>query len=134
MEDLAEQIKSLVATKKELCGDSSSNDNTVKGVGAFVLDGQIKALNDEGQELGSKYGGWNDLVKDILVSDIQPDTEVLIQANDPVDDCVSTSENDVLNQAMDPVDDGLTTQERIAKVRDLMKLIEETEPLLEAAA
>ena len=134
MEDLAEQIKSLVATKKELCGDSSSNANTVKGVGAFVLEGQIKALNDEGQELGSKYGGWNDLVKDIVVTDIEPETEVLTQAKDPVDDCLATSESDVLIPAKDPVDDGLTTQERIAKVRDLMKLIEETEPLLEAAA
>jgi hypothetical protein len=116
MEDLAEQIKNLVATKKELCGEASSSENTVKGVGAFVLEGQIKALNDEGQELGSKYGGWSDLVKDILSSDAETETE-----------------DEVSAPTKAPVDDGLTSEERIAKVRALMTRIEETEPLLEAA-
>ena len=134
MEELARQIKSLVATKNELCGDSSSNENTVKGVGAFVLEGQIKALSDEGRELGSKYGGWDDLVKDFFVSAIEPETEVQIPAKASVDNCLTTPGTEVLNPAKAPIDDSMTTQERIGKVRALMKLIEETEPLLEAAA
>jgi len=116
MQDLAEQIQSLVETKKELCGNASSDENTVKGVGAFVLEGQIKALNDEGQDLGNKYGGWDDLVKDMVVQDVPVEPEVVIPAKSPVDD------------------DGLTTEERVTKVRALMKVVEETEPLLEAAA
>lgn len=116
MVDLAKQIRGLVATRKELCGDAKSDDNTVKGVGAFVMESQIKALQDEGQELDSKYGGWHDLIKDFLGGNVE--TEAEIEAAIP---------------AKPPVDDGLTSEERIAKVRDLMRCIEETEPLIEAA-
>lgn len=122
MQELAGQIKSLVATQKELCGEASSGDNTVKGVGSFVLESQIKALKDEGEELGSKFGGWSELVKDILFTDggstIDESPAVEVEASPPPPQFI---------------DDGLTSEERIAKVRALMKRIEEAEPLLEAA-
>ena len=67
MKTLAQKIQQLVETKLEFCGgpDYDSNNNTVKGVGALVLDVQIKALKQEGQGLGMKYGGWDDLMKEI---------------------------------------------------------------------
>ncbi len=121
MQELAKQIKNLVATKTELCGNASSNENTVKGVGAFVLEGQIKALKDEGRELGSKYSGWEELVKDIL-NDEDDNTET------------PQSEDDVAEPVPEPADDGLTSEERVAKVRDLVKRIQQAEQHLEAAA
>lgn len=124
MHELAKQIKNLVTTKIELCGNTSSNENSVKGVGAFVLDGQIKALKDEGQELGSKYGFWDEMVKESLGQDEQSS-----EAPKPEID-----EGESRALAPEPLDDGLTSDERIAKVRDLVKRIQEAEQHLEAAA
>jgi hypothetical protein len=123
MHDLAEQIKQLVATKEEKCGKTSSNQNTVKGVGAFVLEGQIKVLKDEGHNLGIKYGGWNDLVKDILGED----EEIMEEPPSEQNEADSPP-------APAPVDDGLTSEERVAKVRDLVKRLQVAEEALEAAA
>jgi len=135
MQQLAKQITNLVQTKKELCGEASPNENTVKGVGAFVLEGQIKALKDEGQELGSKYGGWDELVKAIFGEDesrpANPESEEVVHVDE------KTQESDAVPvevKAPEPVDDGLTSKERIAKVRDLVKRIQEAEQQLEAAA
>jgi len=60
MEKLANRIESLLETKNEVCGKASTN--TVKEIGALVLQGQIDALKMEGQSLGDKFGGWEELV------------------------------------------------------------------------
>lgn len=121
MESLAKQIKHLTATKAELCGDVSSTENSVKGVGAFVLDCQIKALMEEGEALGSKYGGWEEITGGGAVETSTPKEPASeeIESSPPV--------------AAEPVDDGLSSEERIAKVRDLIKRIQQAEESLEAA-
>eukprot|EP00934_Nitzschia_sp_Nitz4_P007786 Nitzschia sp. Nitz4//scaffold75_size92586//40366//43833//NITZ4_004853-RA/size92586-processed-gene-0.43-mRNA-1//-1//CDS//3329557699//7776//frame0 len=116
MQGLAKQINHLLAVKTELCGDASPAENTVKGVGAFVLDGQIKALRNEGQSLGSKYGCWEE---------IESGGEI------PAD--VQTEEKDPSSPPEETKDDGLTSEERIVKVRELVKKIQEAEVELEAA-
>jgi hypothetical protein len=62
---LVKKIQTLVARKQELCGETASSEKSVRGVGALVLENQIKALKDQGQDLGSKYGGWNELLQGI---------------------------------------------------------------------
>ena len=61
MTSLAQRISQLVEKKKEVCGESNSGESCVKGVGALVLEGQIKVLKTEGYNLGTKYGGWSEL-------------------------------------------------------------------------
>lgn len=63
MQRLAENVKRFVDTKKRVCGDADAH--SIKGVGAYVLDGQIKLLMMEGKAYGDKYGGWDDLVSDL---------------------------------------------------------------------
>ena len=61
MTSLAQRISQLVEKKKEVCGESNSGESSVKGVGALVLEGQIKVLKTEGYNLGTKYCGWSEL-------------------------------------------------------------------------
>ena len=62
MKRLADNIKRLSATKQSVCGKAEIN--TIQGVAAFVLEGQIKSLQSEGQAYGDKYGGWNKLTEE----------------------------------------------------------------------
>ncbi|GAX25162.1 hypothetical protein FisN_17Lh002 [Fistulifera solaris] len=70
MRRLAENVKRFVATKKQVCGDA--DPNSIRGVGAYVLDGQIKLLVMEGKAYDEKYGGWDDLIGEVHPD--QPDT------------------------------------------------------------
>ncbi|GAX22621.1 hypothetical protein FisN_17Hh002 [Fistulifera solaris] len=60
MRRLAENVKRFIATKSQVCGDADAN--SIRGVGAYVLDGQIKLLVMEGKAYDEKYGGWDDLI------------------------------------------------------------------------
>jgi len=76
MEKLSNSIKALLETKKEVCGNASAD--TVKGIGALVLQGQIDALKIEGQTLGDKFGGWEELLSELekeheIITDEQND-------------------------------------------------------------
>jgi hypothetical protein len=130
---LAQKIAQLVEKKKEICGDCSSTENTVRGVGALVLEGQIKVLKAEGRELGSKYGGWSELMKDI-----QMDLDDDVAEPTAVDSTLDT--DNLVAGASDPQesspiqDDGLTIEERIEKVKSLVARMKTAERALEAAA
>jgi hypothetical protein len=114
MAALAKKIEHLVETKIELCGDATSSDNSVRGVGSMVLEGQIKSLRTEGETLGEKYGGWKELMG---------------EGGDSTE-----AERKEEDTATAPVDDGLSSRERIVKVRDLLQRIQDAEEALESAA
>jgi hypothetical protein len=61
MTSLAQRISQLVEKKKEVSGEYNSGESSVKGVGALVLERQIKVLKTEGYSLGTKYGDWSEL-------------------------------------------------------------------------
>jgi hypothetical protein len=64
MEKIAHRIKALMDMKADVCGDASNE--SVKGVGGKVLQGQIDALLQEGQFLGHKFGGWDEIMNAII--------------------------------------------------------------------
>ncbi len=70
MRRLAENVQRFVATKEQVCGDADAN--SIRGVGAYVLDGQIKLLVMEGKAYDEKYGGWDDLIGEVHPD--QPDS------------------------------------------------------------
>jgi hypothetical protein len=131
MQALAKQIQHLGTTKKTLCGKTTSSENSVRGVGALVLDGQIKALNDEGETLGSKYGGWSELVNGGLDDDAEGEAE---EEESPEAAPEPSKEEEAPPAPAPELDDGLTSEERVAKVKDLIKRIQQAEQALEAAA
>ncbi|KAL9187888.1 hypothetical protein ACHAXT_006266 [Thalassiosira profunda] len=57
---LREKIDALASIlKKSLNGNATDEDAiNVACVGAFVVEGQIRALEGEGEALGAKWGGW----------------------------------------------------------------------------
>lgn len=117
MKAVAAKIENLVETKKELCGSASSSDNSVRGVGAMVLEGQIKSLKMEGETLGEKFGGWEELMG-VEGDNVEAEPGAAAEEATPAP----------------VVDDGLTSRERIMKVRDLLQRIQDAEESLEAAA
>lgn len=119
MTSLAEKIKQLKAIQSKMCGDSTSSENSVRGVGALVLEGQIKSLKAEGESLGQKYGGWKQLIGE---------AEVVADAHD------EESPEEGVSDPKPAVGDGLTSRERILKVRELLQRISDAEASLEAAA
>ncbi|KAL3925146.1 MAG: hypothetical protein SGILL_000604 [Bacillariaceae sp.] len=132
---LAQKIDQLVEKKKEICGDSSSKENSVRGVGALVLEGQVKALKAEGQDLGSKYGGWTDLMKNIQMDGEDDDIEPSSASPCPDTEKADTHVTEVADmQESAPVNDGLTVEERINKVKSLVARLKTAEQALEIAA
>jgi hypothetical protein len=136
MKKLTEKIQQLVSTKADFCGDSKDN-NTVRGVGASVLNNQIQAYKAEGKALGSKYGGWTELMAEINQEEEEqkpqdghhvPESEEIATSEEKEEPV--TEEKD----ATPPPDDGLTTEERIARVRQILKRLKEAEEAVEAAA
>jgi protein-arginine kinase activator protein McsA len=128
MAALAKKIAQLIEKKKEICGDCSSNVNTVRGVGALVLEGQVKALKAEGQDLGSKYGGWKELMKDIQVEDDDPEGSR--------DDEEEKQKTEIVKEekpSSPSPGDGLTIEERVEKLKGLIAKMKEVEQQLETA-
>mmetsp|Transcript_11503 Transcript_11503/g.27506 ORF Transcript_11503/g.27506 Transcript_11503/m.27506 type:complete len:1324 (-) Transcript_11503:44-4015(-) len=123
MASLATQIGKLVETKKEVCGDHISEENSVRAVGALALDAQISALKSEGQDIGAKYGGWNELMKQYGLDEPEPE--------DTKDVSAETAQSEVPKPRPD---DGLTSKERISKVRKLMERLTVAEAGMETAA
>jgi hypothetical protein len=123
MRALANKIQTLAATKKELCGDCSSSKNTVRGLGALVLDIQIKALQDEGESLGSKHGGWGELTNGTGGGDAEEKTAAVDTAN---------KEEDA--EKASPASEAPLNKERISRARELVKNIQVAEEAVETAA
>ena len=106
MEILAKKISQLVKEKVIKCGESRSDEKNVKSVAARVLDGQIMILKGEGFELGSKYGGWGELMKSI---DLDDGSQYLVGKVDEID-----QEGEGKPGAR------LTSEERLEKAKELL--------------
>ena len=140
MTRLADNIKRLVATKESVCG--SSNELSVSGVGAFVLEAQIKVLMMEGQAYGDKYGCWNELLSDVNLS--QSDNPIHTDtANTTIDEKstapTATDAEDSLperetNEAPSASANGGTSLEaKMLKFRDVSNRLKQCEDQLEAS-
>jgi len=128
MVTLAKKIEQLMNEKKERCGDEASAGNSVKSVCARVLEGQIMMLRVEGKELGSKYGGWDDLVNSMDSEGV--DSSSGVDLND-------SRIEDPVKEAPENIDIGLTTeeiQERLAKAKGLISKCAELEEKIQKAA
>jgi len=122
MEILAKKISQLVAEKIEKCGESQPDGKSVKSVAARVLEGQITILKAEGLDIGCKYGGWNELLKENGLDDG-------IQNLD--DEPVCETDQEVHEEKPS---DGLTSEERLEKARELIAKCSEIEMKVEDAA
>jgi len=127
MKTLATKISQLVKEKDGKCGNSSSEGKSVKSVAARVLEGQIMLLKAEGHELGTKYGGWEQLMESIDLDDGESTN-------------ISKGSNDNLNEVLEPKDDQQTSEsslpnkERLAKAKELLAKCSEFEEKIQDAA
>ena len=140
MKRLADNIKRLVATKESVC--EPAKDLSVSGVGAFVLEAQIKVLMMEGQAYGDKYGCWADLISDIS---ILPSDQPIVEeaANSAInetstahpstdeDDLTPVVETAVVESAL-PIGDA-SPEEKMQKFRDVSNRLKQCEDQLEAS-
>jgi len=125
MVTLAKKIEELEKEKTERCGEDSSEGNTVKSVAARVIESQVAMLRAEGSELGSKYGGWDNLLNNSNPNNSNPE-----QGEGPS----SAIEN---SGSQEKIDSGLSAEEmreRLAKAKALIaKCADLEEKVYEAA-
>lgn len=119
MERIAEKIQKLIETKRKVCGDG--NDDSIKGMGAFVLKAQILALKIEGQHYGSKFGGWDEIMEQIDESDQPEHSSQMAEPNDLTKDELSLRPSGTINL------------ELVAKGKKINQKIKDAEEALEAA-
>lgn len=64
MIQLVKKIFKLEKLREDICGtgEEDGNGESMKIVGGFVLDSEIAALVSEGEDLGEKFGGWNEIM------------------------------------------------------------------------
>jgi len=120
MEILAKKIAQLVEEKLEKCGEIESEGKSVKSVAARVLEGQIKILKDEGHEIGSKYGGWDELMASIFPDEAEAKSSIEESDQNPSS---SVDQED----SQENVVGGLTSEERLAKAKELLAKCSELE-------
>lgn len=133
MRRLADNIKRLVATKESVCKDS--DDHSIQVVGAFVLDGQIKALHMEGVTYGEKYGGWDELMEEIgfnVVTEdsFKPKRPSNIESSQAGRFQDKESKN--VNESVSVVNESEPTQEQESKDEQLIRFRHLTEKIKEA--
>merc|ERR1712071_305109 len=84
MVQIAEKIIRLEKAKISLKSDESNDDDkklSVSGVGAEVLQGEIVVLTKKGENLGEKYGGWDEILaeqREAANLDQENETDVVI--------------------------------------------------------
>jgi hypothetical protein len=143
---LAQKIKDLIATKRSICGNAAGT--SIQGIGRLVLDGQIDSLKMEGQTLGSKYGGWDELLADIEAAENAEAQEVDAVAAkeaakdygdldaDPSGSDTTCADEETTDAQGDPEREPvskLTSEEKIAKFKELTSQLKDAEESLEAA-
>lgn len=140
MNRLADNIKRLVATKQSVCG--SSNDLSVSGVGAFVLEAQIKVLMMEGQAYGDKYGYWTELISDVNIlppDQLLPSETTSSTLNDTstasavIDNDDRLAASEIAEVASITVNESVSLQEKMIKFRSVSNRLKECEDQLEAS-
>ena len=123
---LAKLIAQLVEKEKVNCGEVTSENNDVKSVSANFLESQILMLKTQGQQLGSKYGVWEKLMEKIEIDEVKLcDFEERQQHFTDSSRC--KGEKNKTNCES-------TSEERLIKVRDLLKKINVAEGKVEEAA
>lgn len=146
MQQLADNIRRLLATKASVCGDAKPD--SIQGVGAYVLDSQIAALQYEGETYGEKYGGWDELMAEIglektspIASDEVAAAEEADEAKDSTSDTPADDEevadqeqpDDAPSESLQGDDKPPSKDEALAKYRDLLKRLKVTEEAIETA-
>ena len=122
MKELANRVQHVVETKKQICGEDFEPDS-MQGVGAFVLEEQIKSLVAEGKSYGGKYGGWEELIEGILPS---ADNSA---ASKPAEKAAAS----VASKKEAPSEPKQSQKERFASCRQLMQDLTDIEGKLNAA-
>lgn len=123
---LAKLIAELVEKKKVNCGEVTSENNDVKSVSANFLESQILMLKTQGQQLGSKYGVWEKLMEKIEIDEVKLcDFEERQQHFTDSSRCKGEKSKTNCES---------TSEERLIKVRDLLKKINVAEGKVEEAA
>lgn len=132
MEVLAKKIAQLVEEVTEKCGDSKSGGKCVKSVAARVLEGQIIILKSEGHEIGSKYGGWDELMGSIGLDDGES-TSSMKESSENLNILAvdKARQEDFQNKIGGG---GLSSEERLAKAKELLAKSSEVETKVEEAA
>jgi hypothetical protein len=64
MKRLAGRVSHLLEMKSAR-RDATSDEDSIEGVGTYVLDALIRFVKFEGQLLGKGFGGWDDLIADL---------------------------------------------------------------------
>lgn len=129
MKKIATRIKALLSTKKRVCGKASPD--SVKGVGALVLMGQIDALKAEGQSLGHKFGGWDEIIGEI---DETEEGDGDAAEEPPADAKVAQEEAEVPEKEESSRPSDEIIPEIVEKAKELQKKLAEAEEKLNAAA
>ena len=139
MEELGKKIVRLKKKKKDVCGDVPVEDKGygVTSVGASVLDCEIGALNEQGEALGAKFGGWNQILKDISVEVGSDEEDELVHTEEEKDDAGNERKENITSTLgvgnisnSQPVK---STNECMAKFKLLQRQLLETEAALESA-
>ena len=132
MEVLAKKIAQLVKEVTEKCGDSKSERKCAKSVAARVLEGQIIILKSEGHEIGSKYGGWDELMGSIGLDDGES-TSSMEQSSENLN--ISVVDEAWQEDGKKKIGGGgLSSEERLAKAKELLAKSSEVETKVEEAA
>ena len=63
MESLAEKISRLETVKEELSSELASKSGSVYDAGLSILNNEIANFRDEGESLGSSFGGWDQILE-----------------------------------------------------------------------
>jgi len=126
MTSLAKIIAQLVENKMENCGECSSGKSSVKAIGASLLEGQILILQAEGQDLGIKYGRWEELMK--KTERVEGDSSNIEEAKDETYNLRVEENSEGVEQP------GVTSEERLTKIRDLLNNINDAEEKVQEAA
>ena len=150
MKQLANHMKRLMATKRQVCGgDAAQDPRSVPAVGALVLQAQIRALQMEGQTYGDKFGGWEELMADMECVEEEEDgtrNNNEVDSNDdsaapeekaPATDVLAPNEEDVQNEKKvlaDAVErSNGTSLERMHQFRDVTLRLKDMETELNEA-
>lgn len=88
MIQLVKKMFRLEKLREDICGtgEEDNEGESIKLVGGFVLDSEIAALVTEGEALGSKFGGWNEIIIEFAENDSEE-----IGSNIPDEEAKETS-------------------------------------------
>ena len=130
MKILGSKIAQLVKEKIEKCGEFDSTGKSVKSVAARVLEGQIMILKAEGCEIGSKYGGWDELMISLNLDDKKTDVEDETPTN--TDKTFDQKEGNISDDEVRQEE--ISGEERLQRAKDLLARCTEVEAKIQEAA